>query len=200
LVREYSGEESYFWSERASRIHTRDILFIDEIRRVCRQLLQDRDRITVMSPQAGMVMYYLAKEFYGRIEFVDSWGLATEHLHHVKDELGLESTGQGLELRLGKFFEATRNLQDPDFMPDVVYDIYSTAPALERNGYAIVLSNTGADPGMVLRLGPLSYAAHMSMYQYAAVKRDLAKQLQSNPPRGVDWTSILRAKMSPAHE
>ena len=53
-------------------------------------------------------MFYLAREFFGRVEFIDTWGLATHHLHDVRDEPDLESSQRGLRIRLGDFFELTR--------------------------------------------------------------------------------------------
>jgi hypothetical protein len=192
-IRGHTGSTDYYWSERASRIHTRDILFIEDAKQLCQEIFDANGRVTVMSPQAGMVMFYLAKDFYGRVEFVDTWGLATRHLHRVRDELQLQSTRQGLKLKLGKFFARTQGLADPIFRPDIVYDIYPTASNLERNGYTVLIDNSGIDPGISVKFGSLfQYRRDLSMVQYAAVEQKLATRLGLQP-RYFDWTTVLIA-------
>jgi hypothetical protein len=125
-IREHSGDGGYTWIERANRIRTRDILFLAHATETVERILGQQERVVVMSGQAGMVFYYLAKRFYGRVEFVDRFGLSTTHLSRVGDELDLRSGPQGLWLPMERFFVAAEQRPEPAWSPDLVFDIYDT--------------------------------------------------------------------------
>ena len=108
-------------------------------------------------------------------------------------EIELRDHGEIYFAGLGDYFEVTKNLTGPEFEPDIVYDIYATAPDVERNGYETVLTNLGIDPGVTLRFGPFFYRRDISMYQYAAVRAELAGRLGLSP-KSFDWKAVLMGK------
>jgi hypothetical protein len=195
VIREHSGGGEYTWIERASRIRTRDILFLAQATRTVERILGQQDHVVVMSAQAGMVFYYLAKRFYGRVEFVDRFGISTTHLSRVRDELGLRPGPHGLSLPMNRFFDAGKQRSEPAWSPDVVFDIFDTRERVEPFGYRVVHVQEGASPGPALRIGSWRFRYDMSMFEYLAVKEEVASRLGLPlRPTKRDWTATLSAE------
>ena len=195
-IQRHSGTADYSWVERANRIRTRDILFLANVTGIVERLLEEQDRLVVMSGQAGMVIYYLAQRFPGRIEFADRFGLSTTHLSRVRNELGLRPTPQGLDLSMTRFMEAGKERQDPAWSPDLVFDIDDTGREIEPFGYRVVYEQKGVLPGPHLTLGSRSFRIDMSIHQYLALRKDLASKLGlPQRPRRLNWTASLTAEV-----
>ena len=210
-VRSYSRGLEYSWPERANQIHTRDILFIAEISRVVERILEEKEQVTVLSGQAGMVIYYLAKEFPGRVEFVDRFGLSTRHFVALKEEIGLQPTPFGLGISYQRLFEEARSREGRQWHPDVIFEIYSrVAPVVDRNGYKIVYEQTGGDAPYLEREGsalypllgahgPARFRQSYSAYQFAAVKDEWSHLFEPSVRR-FDWTRARLASLQEPRE
>lgn len=114
LVR-WSGADVRF--NRWNWVHHRDLVFLDEAVPVIKGLLEEEDVVTIGSPQAGMVMYYLKAQFGDRIRFTDRWSLTTDD---VTCE-GLDRTANGKRLTWEQWV-ATAGGCSPQ-LPDVMFDI-----------------------------------------------------------------------------
>ena len=153
-LRRSSGGIKHSWPERANQVHTRDILFIGEISSVVDRLLEEKERVSIFSGQAGMVTYYLAKQFYGRVEFVDRFGLSTQHFMAFKKEVGLRAKSWGLEFPMEVYFAEGRSRSGVQWSPDVTFGIYERIWRLwEENGYRQVFEQTGSGAPYLERQG-----------------------------------------------
>jgi hypothetical protein len=194
VIQAYSGDEDYSWHERANRIRTRDILFLAEARETLERVLEQQDRAVVMSGQAGMVFYYLAKEFYGRVEFVDRFGLSTTHLCRVRDELGLRSGRTGFKLSMDRYLTLGKQRPEAHWSPDLIFDIFDTREEVEAFDYRIVQVTEGASYGPVVRIGSRGFQRGISVFQYLALKEEVASRLNlPADPTVLDWTATRTA-------
>ncbi|MEN8184771.1 MAG: hypothetical protein ABFS46_19800, partial [Myxococcota bacterium] len=204
IIRSYGAE--FQWPERANKIHTRDILFIPEISRIIEKLLEQQETVSVMSGQAGMVAYYLAKRFDGRVEFIDRWGLATRHFMPAKRELDLQTTQFGLNFPVSLFLAEARSRTEPFWHPDVIFDFNETArPLIEANGYRTVYEQSGNAVGYLEQPGTPLYPIFgaegllvsgytVTMYHYAAVRDELAGPFGEHP-RSFDWNRARASRL-----
>jgi hypothetical protein len=141
-----------------------------------------------------MVFYYLAMEFYGRVEFVDRFGLSTPHVVDARKELGLRSSSSGVVLSVREFFEKAANRRERAWSPDLVFDIHDTREPLERSGYRVVYVQGGVFPGSAVWIGSRRFRYDAAMFELAAVEGELAERLHL--PRAVqmsDWSGPLSA-------
>jgi hypothetical protein len=192
VIRTLSERRDYSFVERANRIRTRDILFLERAAELVERMLEEQDRVVVMSGQAGMVFYYLAVEFYGRVEFVDRFGLSTPHVVEARDELGLGSSSSGVVLSMRRFLEEAPNRREPAWSPDLVFDVHDTREPLERSGYRVVYVQGGVFPGTAVWIGSRRFRYDLAMFQLAAVEEELAARL--GLPRATqmsDWSGPL---------
>jgi hypothetical protein len=105
-----------------------------------------------MSHQGGMVLYYLAKQFFGRIEFIDLCGVFSSHVGSCRQVIDRPSfqtpNNLGTVIPWEYYFEHKERLQkECNFpTPDVIFDLYSSENLLnllEQNGYAVVFKSRG---------------------------------------------------------
>lgn len=185
-VREHTAGVDSDWTERASRIRTRDLLFLPETLRVVDATLQLQPRVVVLSRQAGMVMYYLAERFYPRIDFFDLHGLTSRTLTDLRDELELVSESNGVKMTLNQYLDhAEREEALP--MPDVIFDLGVRSKPPRGGAYSIVYQQAGASPGVPIGFGDRPWRMDFSVEQYLAVRRELAPRVMG-PTRVFDWS------------
>jgi hypothetical protein len=146
-VRAFAGEGSA-WPERANQVHSRDLVAADDLGRVLDALLAVEERLTVLSQQAGLVLFYVARERPGRLEFVDRMGLASAHFERVRRELGLPTGPMGIQWSAEEWVELAREREEPAFHPDVVFDLDPDfARLLSARGYVVVYEQVGITSG-----------------------------------------------------
>jgi len=209
LIREWSHGVDYTWPERANQFHTRDILILGGLSTIIETLLKEKDTVTVMSGQAGMIAYYLAKRFYGRIEFIDRRALSTRHFESFKGEGGLGTNAFGLDLSLERFVAEARTRTEPFWSPDIIFDVWERNAEMvdDRNGYRLVhvQSGTGApyiehrDARLYRLFGPrgiIRFKCRLPLYQFVAVRDDLANLFE---PSRFDWDRERRFRFAGSH-
>lgn len=186
-IRSHGGDH-HSWIERANRIRTRDIFFLRSAMPMVERILEHQGRAVIMSGQAGMVFYYLAMRFRGRVEFVDRFGLATRHVRLLADELGAEPGRNGLSVSLERFLEVGTRRPEPAWSPDLVFDILQTRRRVESLGYRTVYEQRGGNRGVTIPFAGGSFRYDISAYEYLAIREPLARDLAlSSTPTILTW-------------
>ena len=163
------------WSERANRVHRRDLHFAAATARLIAGLLTRKEQVSIASVQAGMVLYYTKLRFGDRIAFHDLKGLTTRDFQFLRDEAGIAGNSWGLDLDLERYFALAAQHPEPAFHPDLIFDIRPDKQLAERNGYVTVLEQAEESPGLALALGPLRFGGAPVLYQWAALRADLVR-------------------------
>jgi hypothetical protein len=177
------GAREFHWSERANRVRTRDLLFLEPMIRVVDTLLARSDRITILSRQAGMVMYYVAKRHFGRIRFVDAYGLTSPEATRLAGALGVARRSSGTQIAPAALIEALEREGGAAARPDVVFDIYPTAGELAERGFETVYEQDGAAPGVALGFGAGRFEVSYGLFEFAAVDARWAELFPARPER-----------------
>jgi hypothetical protein len=183
-IRESTGGVTVPWVDRANQTHTRDALFIGALERVVDRLLEQKPRVTIMSGQAGMVMYYVASRYYGKVDFIDRHALTSRQLVEPGRALGLPMLSTGLEISVPQFFQIAA--RHPELTPDIVFDLNrQRRDAAVQNGYTCVyeqMGTTGASQ-------PSWFTVRGNVYQFIAVPnaRVDAVMQGETPPRVFRW-------------
>jgi len=160
---------SFEWVESANRIHMRDILFIDRMENILRQLNRQLQRpVVVATGQGGMVVYYLAARNPSALRFIDMAGLFTNDFTKCPASEGNRRGPWGLPLPLGseaKMRELFGGCGLPQ--PDVVFWVGDAN--MSPPGYLAVDSVPAAS------LGGKHYfdGPEVGLNQTVAVRRDL---------------------------
>ena len=160
------------WSERANRVHRRDLHFSADLARVISRQLAHQERVTIASVQAGMVMYYTALRFGSAIEFYDLKGLTTRHFMFLREAEGVGGNSWGLDLDLERYFALAKGRPEPAFHAELIFDIRPLGDLAARNGYAPVLEQVHEGAGLEIALGPLRLGGPALYYEWAAVRSD----------------------------
>jgi hypothetical protein len=166
-------------------------------------LLEKQEKVTVMSGQAGMNAYYLAEQFYGRVEFMDRRALSTRHYEVLMEEMGLGTTTYGLDLTLEALFAEAQKREGPIWSPDLIFDIVEKEMLDDRNGYRIMHEQIGKgapyieNPRSALHAtfgpeGSIKFKCRLPLGQYIAVREDLADRFESTT---FDWNEERRLRL-----
>ncbi len=133
------------WPERANQVHERDVVFVDDLKATIRRLLTVQDRVTLLSKQGGYVMFEVAREFYGSIEFYDRLGLVSTHFADIAREYDIPSGQMGYAWKVDDILRLGETRDDAILHPDVIFDVeQSASKALRAGGYTIVFQQFGA--------------------------------------------------------
>lgn len=203
-IRAAGGETHFPWVDRANQTHTRDLLASGELSRTIERILTVKPTVTLMSGQAGMMMYYAASRHFGRIDFIDRHGLTSRHLERFRAELGVAPTG--LVLEVDDYFRLASQSPDAGLLPDVVFDISpERRAAAERHGYVCVYEQSGRmSPSRRERPGPPGkppperrppdwFTIRGHVYQFIAVRKDLVEPVlgSSREPKKLEWNAVF---------
>ncbi len=190
-IRETTRAADVPWVDRANQTHTRDALLLTDLYRVIDKILEQKgkdERVVIMSGQAGMVMYYVASRYYGRVEFIDRHALTSKHLDAIGREMNIYRSTGGLEMTTPQFFAAVK--KHPELMPDLVFDLNPTRRNdAARNGFTCVFEQTGP-----MRASPPDwFTIRGNTYQFISVKNQYAPAILGSEkgPRVAAWTHEL---------
>ena len=75
-----SAQQQFHWSEKVSREHLVFIPPIIMLDKIITHLLKIKSSLTIVSGEMGMIPFYIAQKHFGKIKFVDLYGLTTNHL------------------------------------------------------------------------------------------------------------------------
>ncbi len=120
-IRKKTRPFNFGWSELANPVHLRDALFLPHIDRTIARLLDEKSPITISSGQAGMVMFHLAKKYFGKIRFVDRHGLSTPWPTAIREEVNAYSDPFGVHMPMATFLRVIR--AHPEYRPDVIFEL-----------------------------------------------------------------------------
>ncbi|HEX6273567.1 MAG TPA: hypothetical protein VFZ53_11010 [Polyangiaceae bacterium] len=130
---------NFSFSELANRAHRRDARLLGPLLTLMRRLNpSEQAPITLMSGQAGMVPYYVFREFYGRARFIDLYALTTPEIlpcipaRHQKRKL------QGVHISPGYVIDHADEMDAPcgAERPHVVFSTGRCPSYLDERGYA----------------------------------------------------------------
>jgi hypothetical protein len=146
---------NFSWAERTNRIHRRDTYTIPKLRKTVGTILDlGKSEVTVMSGQMGMAAFYLAKDFFRQVRFVDRCSLVESSLSDCKlirtyglvDESGRIAVPYATYFSLQRQFETECRIRPPDVIFDLCYEGPTRVDLLkevEDAGYEIVYLQTG---------------------------------------------------------
>ncbi len=165
----------YSWVEVVSRGHLRDIPVIAAIENVILNQTGLRP-LSLMSHQGGMINYYIAKRFFGRVEFVDLAGLFSNQVSKCPKYIDIAAFqspfNTGTIVPWDFYFSHKGQLIScgiPE--PDIVVDLYfddAIFPILKEHGYEVVFKSSGWIRGKTFLSSDYGPAS-----EFVAVKRDL---------------------------
>jgi hypothetical protein len=175
-----TASRAYPFFVRRNISHLRDAAFMPEMRAAVRRALASKGvPVTLLSGQAGYLVYQLGKEFFGQMRFVDRVSLVTRDLENCPLLSG-KPTDVGFSLA------STEPLFDPSSqvhetcglpMPDIVFDngrrqLYDF---MMRSGRYDVIFEEGTE-----MLPPGAAVAASRTYQYLAIRSELWRDLRGS--------------------
>lgn len=146
-----TGEPSRFsWFELRNRSRVHDMPMIHELERVL-DTLQTRTSapLTVLSGQAGMVMYHVVHDRGDSIRFLDRFSLATDEFDRCEVFSDLPRTSIGVDVRYPALFERLHEAESRCNLarPEVIWDWDSAegrvSRLVARQGYRLVYEQDG---------------------------------------------------------
>lgn len=163
--------------ERLNRIHMRDLLLQDGFVDVVNRLAEARDEpVTIASGQAGMLSYQVFQEVYGRAEFIDIKGLASDTFGTFGAcKKGLVRSDVQTVMTLRYWFSHTEQCGVP--LPDVVFNLGDVQKLTSFDGgYTEVHSVKGT----IVTSSSLLPGSTVGAGQYVAVRNDLLPLLDDH--------------------
>lgn len=172
------------WYERYNHIHNRDLKYLVPVRKLVtsiQSLLPGRP-IVVLSPNAGLVAYYLRLEFSNDFYLVDACGLVTDHMNTCPITRDVKKAARGMCPTIQSLLEERTQLRDQcGIYPDVILAFFRGTPAGRADldhmfagvGYRVMLAEgypASAD-------GVITTPDNMNQFEYVAVRDDIAARL-----------------------
>ncbi len=162
--------------ELANTAHLRDGPMVVSLGKILEALGPTVDEpITLASGQAGMIPYYAALRFYGRIRFIDMYSLTTDEVARCWPAAIQGRSQLGTLLSYPKLLRAGALEQHCGIArPDIVFSPALKAAfrkELEKNGYVVVYQQSGRAFG---RTGP-------SLPGFIAIREALAERAGLTP-------------------
>ncbi len=193
------GDLEYTFSERTNVNHARDTFMIDDLDTLVGEIARREGRVKILSLQAGMVMYHIARRHFGQVEFYDRAGLVDRHYEEIGKKYGIEHNTLGLKMSQADFFRIAKaesdEVREELFRPHIIFDLYPAAEAAaRRNGYVTVYVQEGRisaradpDPRCLLEPDELSPDATAQERQQHAISTDMTRRRYR--PLPAYWTA-----------
>jgi hypothetical protein len=144
------GGAGFSFFETANRVHARDLRVIRRLNPLVGDLWKEnRAPVTIMSQQAGMVMFHVAQRNYGHFRFIDLGGLCSRDFTDCPVTSGRGSTSGGLNMDYFYLFDAFKEIsavcgiEKPDIIFDIDNEREEKQKFLSKNGYDIVYTQSG---------------------------------------------------------
>lgn len=174
---------------KANRVHLRYIVITEKLNEIINDIkLYKSEKITIMTRQMGQVPYYIAKEHFGYVEFIDACALSTRDLSSCPVTKNLKSFFGSCLPSYKFYFENKEDLytcgiKSPDIIYDPLPDVKdkdkiekSEFAALVKNGYTIFYKIYGVVPTHSKIKGRRVISDH-----FIAVRNDLVKYIKDDP-------------------
>lgn len=75
-----SAQNRFHWSEKVNRKYLTLIPPIIMLDKIIPHLLEIKSSLTIVSGEMGMIPFYIAQKYFGKVKFIDLYGLTTHHL------------------------------------------------------------------------------------------------------------------------
>lgn len=142
-----SDLSGYSWFERRNRINLRDVPVITRLDGIVTRLAGTGGRrVVIMSGQMGAAAYHIAMKHYGRVRFMDRFGLTDRTFTTAAATRNLPRGRMGLQLWYEIYFAKLDELERADRLPrpDIIFDIGSVPDKLLREkGYTAIYRQSG---------------------------------------------------------
>lgn len=131
------------WVELGNKTNRRDVQALEKLSELGGLILRQQQTLTLMTGQAGLIGYYLAREFHPVLTFVDRRGLVSGHLMNCAREIGLNSSRFGLLFPWIFYLQNQRTMNQECFgvTPDLFYGMRES-----KNLNVKVLNKYGLEP------------------------------------------------------
>lgn len=216
------GDDHYALAELGNKPHLRDTWTIPRLRTAVERIYATKGRpVTILSGQAGMVMFHVAGQMREKVRFLDLRGLTDRAFEDVAEQLAIAHTPLGLEWTYEDFFVIAKDRDEPRFRPDLMFDLHhQDLVTAQQNGYVIIyqqfgwieskfdflpdrLRTTSAPPSDVAELRarmearradrtPALFSVVADAHQFIAVREDLLETLERPVPDRFHW-NVLRS-------
>ena len=168
----------YSWFEAQNRTHHRDLIFLNAVRPVIDFYVDavPDEPLVIMSGQAGLVPFHLFQEHYGRLRFIDQFGLTT------RDFTGCVMTSKtrrdvyGLPVSLEKYIQLRDslkiicNIPPPAFIFELDTIDGREARFIAEHGYVVLVQESGILAGAYPFRGEA-----VELNQFLGVREDLVE-------------------------
>ena len=132
------GAADFSFSELANRAHRRDARLLGPLLSLLRRLKPTTDDpIYLMSGQAGMVPYYVFREFHGRVRFIDLYALTAPEILPCIPSRHRKHQMQGIRLSSGYIIDHADEMDDAcgARRPHIVFSTGRFPEYLSKRGY-----------------------------------------------------------------
>jgi len=132
------AKERFGFSELANRAHRRDARLLAPLLDIVRRARPTPERpLYLMSGQAGMVPYYVMREFYGRVRFIDLYALTAPEILPCIPAEQREYQLQGIRISPTYIIEHARDMPAAcrASRPDIVFSTGRFPDYLNKRGY-----------------------------------------------------------------
>jgi len=168
----------YSWFEAQNRTHYRDLIFLNAIRPVIDFYVDavPDEPLVIMSGQAGLVPFHLFQEHYGRLRFIDQFGLTTRDFTGCIVSSPTRRDVYGLPVSLEMFvheeadFASQCNIPPPAFMFELDTIDGREARFIAAHGYVVMVQESGILAGVYPFRGET-----VELNQFLGVREDLFK-------------------------
>jgi hypothetical protein len=148
-----SSDSTFAFAERNNRDHVRDFDPLRILQGETERIYQAKgSKVTILSHQAGFMMYHLAKSQAEQFHFIDLMGLCTKDFTDCPLTKDRGKLNGGLNMDLMYFFRDLPALTKECGIeaPDIVFDLDEQSllltHCLKQNGYQIIFLQTGIMP------------------------------------------------------
>jgi hypothetical protein len=141
--------KNYSWFELSNRVHLRDVYFIEQIKPTIELSLQEKEQITILASQAGMVFYHLNKQFPGKIQVIDRVSLVTNYFTKHPLTKNFPKKREGMTLSFEYIISSFEQFQTKMNKPDFIFHLGNLnkheklAKFFEENGYKLLYQQLG---------------------------------------------------------
>jgi len=146
LMEKFEGAK-LSWFERRNRPHARDIPLVYHMNQIVGRILRHKPgKVRIMSGQMGMIMYYTAARYPGRLAVMDKFGLTDRLFTDCGATADLPRGMTGLVLSYGEYFRREAEILRLSGAkgPDIIFDIGESAvQTITANGFTIVYHQRG---------------------------------------------------------
>jgi hypothetical protein len=167
----------YAFSELANRAHRRDARLLGPLLELMRRLKPtEKEPIYLMSGQAGMVPYYVFREFHGRARFIDLYSLTTPEILLCIPSRHRKRRIQGVHVSPGYVIDHADEMNEACGVrrPHVVFSTGRCPSYLDERGYDCF------------------YQGPRGMHAFVAVDRETLRRSAQRPPGRVGPPSSVR--------